>query len=106
MPSRARNKNKITKNKYFRIGLLVLLVVAGFSYVWQISLVSTQGYHLKDLERQLADLEKVNEQLESQAAGLRSLSRIETKVTEMGMVKNESIIYLSNETEAAMAFKQ
>lgn len=105
MPCRARNKNKISKNKYFRISLLVLLMVVAFFYVWQISQVSTQGYHLKDLERQVATLEKTSERLESEAAKLRSLSYIESKVVELGMVKNNTIVYLSNEPDT-VAFKQ
>jgi len=105
MPCRVRNKNKISKNRYLRISLLVLLMVVAFSYVWQISQVSTQGYHLKDLERQLAALKKTNGKLESEAASLRSLAQIESKVTELGMVKNDSILYLSSEPDT-FAFKQ
>ncbi len=105
MHCRAQNKNKIVKSKYVRIALLISLGVVVFIYVSQISMVSTQGYYLKDLERQVQKLEKNNEQLGFETAKLRSLSRIETVVSELGMVLNDKIDYLQTGQDA-VAFKQ
>jgi cell division protein FtsL len=97
MPCLPKNKNK--KNSYLTTPLIILsltaLVVVSITYVWQISQVSTQGYHLKDLERQISILEKQNEKLSFEMAGLNSLARIETVAKTLGMVKSDRVMYLT-----------
>ena len=98
MLCRPQNKNK--KFPYFSTPLcvlvLVLLIVVSVTYVWQISQVSTQGYYLKDLEKQISVLEQQNEKLSLDKAELNSLSRIETAAKTLGMVSNDSVVYLTN----------
>ena len=94
-----RPKNKNQKNSYLstplRILVLAALVAVGIDYVWQISQVSTQGYNLKDLERQVSILEKQNEKLSFEMAELNSMARIESAAKSLGMVKSDSIVYLT-----------
>lgn len=103
-----RPKNKNQKNSYvstpLRVLVLAALVTVGISYVWQISQVSTQGYYLKDLERQVSILEKQNEKLSFEMAELNSMARIESAAKTLGMVKSDSIVYLT-QTADTVAFK-
>lgn len=105
MLRRAPNKNKIFHNPYLRAVLLIVLLLVGFVYIWQMSQVSTQGYYLKDLERQVSILEKRNEKLQLEASRLKALPQLEEKVKQLGMVKNDTVYYLSQRLEA-VAFKQ
>jgi len=99
-----RPKNKNQKNNYLstplRILVLAALVTVGIAYVWQISQVSTQGYYLKDLERQVSILEKQNEKLSFEMAELNSMARIETAAKTLGMVKSDSIVYLTQTVDS------
>jgi cell division protein FtsL len=99
-----RPKNKNQKNNYLstplRILVLAALVTVGIAYVWQISQVSTQGYYLKDLERQVSILEKQNERLSFEMAELNSMARIETAAKTLGMVKSDSIVYLTQTVDS------
>lgn len=99
-----RPKNKNQKNSYLstplRILVLAALVTIGIAYVWQISQVSTQGYYLKDLERQVSILEKQNEKLSFEMAELNSMARIETAAKTLGMVKSDSIMYLAQTVDS------
>lgn len=103
-----RPKNKNQKNSYLstplRILVLAILVTVGIVYVWQISQVSTQGYYLKDLERQVSILEKQNEKLSFEMAELNSMARIESTAKTLGMVKSDSIVYLT-QTDDSVALK-
>jgi len=99
-----RPKNKNQKNSYLstplRILVLAALVTVGIAYVWQISQVSTQGYYLKDLERQVSILEKQNEKLSFEMAELNSMARIESAAKTLGMVKSDSIVYLTQTVDS------
>lgn len=99
-----RPKNKNQKNSYLstplRILVLAALVTVGIAYVWQISQVSTQGYYLKDLERQVSILEKQNEKLSFEMAELNSMARIESAAKTLGMVKSDSIMYLTQTVDS------
>jgi cell division protein FtsL len=98
MLCRPKNKNK--KFPYLTTPLcmlaLVSLIAVSITYVWQISQVSTQGYYLKDLEKQISVLEQQNEKLSLDKAELNSLARIETAAKTLGMINNDSVVYLTN----------
>ncbi len=87
--------NKLTCNFSLRIALLVLFVVVVFAYLWQVNSVATSGYRLKELEKKISILEKRHSKLLLQATELKSLSRIEEKSKELGMVANDTIYYLT-----------
>lgn len=95
------NKNKNNKNISIslRITFFIMLILIGLTYVWQISQVSTQGYYLKDLERKISILEKQNERFNLEAAQLSALPRIDKEMVRLGLVKYDSIVYLTDSTE-------
>ncbi len=101
MLCRPHNKNKNNKINLisFRLGLFVLLIIIGLAYVWQISQVSTQGYYLKDLERTISILEQQNERFNLEASQLSALSRIDSEISRLGLVKNDAVVYLTETTE-------
>ncbi len=87
--------SKLAFHLSLRIALLVLLVVVVFSYLWQVNSVATSGYQLKELEKKISILEKRHSKLLLRATELRSLSRVEEKSKELGMVANDTIYYLA-----------
>ncbi|GEM_PF-6065486 len=101
MLCRPNNKNKNYPNIsiFYRILLFIALIFVGLAYVWQISQVSTQGYYLKDLEKQISILEKQNEKYSLEAAQLSSLPRINNEIIRLGLVKNDKIVYLTDVLE-------
>lgn len=101
MLCRPNNKNKNYRNIsiFYRILLFIALIFVGLAYVWQISQVSTQGYYLKDLEKQISILEKQNEKYSLEAAQLSSLPRINNEIMRLGLVKNDKIVYLTDVLE-------
>lgn len=65
---------------------LVLLYVAQYAYVAQLNL------RLSRAEKQLAEIQILNQQLEQQASELRSLQRVEREaITRLGMQKPEAV---------------
>jgi cell division protein FtsL len=105
MQSRAQNKNKILKSYNVRIFLLIMLFVVCSAYVWQINSVATQGYYLKDLDKKLEILEKRNDHLQVEATQLKSLSRVEEEVKNLGLVKIDTVHYLTV-VDSSVAFKR
>ncbi len=94
-----KNKNYLNISIFYRILLFIALIFVGLAYVWQISQVSTQGYYLKDLEKQISILEKQNEKYNLEAAQLSSLPRINNEIIRLGLVKNDKIVYLNDALE-------
>ncbi len=94
-----KNKNNKSISISYRLVFFVALILVGLTYVWQISQVSTQGYYLKDLEREIGILENQNERFSLEAAQLSTFSRIDGEVSRLGLVKNDSIVYLTDSLE-------
>jgi hypothetical protein len=66
----------------------------GLLYVSQVNSVATSGIAMKDLEQQIRELERANQDLELQAASLRSLSTVEQTSKELDLVARAPIEYL------------
>jgi hypothetical protein len=77
-----------------RVILLLLFVGLGVTYVVQTSLISTKGYDIDSLRREVASLEKEDRQVQIQIAEYRSLQRVAEKVQNLGMVPAGDVQYL------------
>jgi cell division protein FtsL len=101
MLCRPNNKNKNNKKTLYSLRILTFatLILVGLAYVWQISQVSTQGYYFKDLEREISVLEKQNEKFSMEVSQLSALTRIDSEISKLGLVKNDNIVYLTDSLE-------
>ena len=59
------------------ITFFCLLFVAGGAYIFSVNKSSVQGYEMRTLEREIAELKKKNVELKVKEAEARSLSRVE-----------------------------
>lgn len=77
-----------------RVILLLLFVGLAITYVVQTSVISTKGYDIDSLRREVASLEKEDRQRQIQIAEYQSLQRVAAKVQELGMVPAGDVEYL------------
>lgn len=63
--------------KLLLYGALVLVVAAAIFQVNRFSTLTTRGYEINDLQRQRAERQAVNHQLEAEVGGLSSLARVD-----------------------------
>ena len=71
----------------FRAVLLTVVLMFGFMYVVKTSSLSTKGYEISDLERQIQILEQSNQRLELEIASHRSMNSIQRRLASLNMVE-------------------
>lgn len=86
---------KVMVSTTFRAVLAVMVVVFGFMYVWQTNTVSTKGYVISDLERQIQDLEHETRRLEVDIAKHTSMRSIQERLSEVDLVAASNVEYVS-----------
>lgn len=87
----------------FMLSALLLIFVAGGSYLYSVNQTAVQGYNIRALEKEIDKLKQENAELKITEADLRSLYRIETSAEALTMQKPENVIYL--EGRGAVALK-
>ncbi len=78
----------------FRFSLLGLMVFLGVLYVVQTSAISTKGYEIRDLKKQVQDLEKENQNMQFSIANYSSLKSIQERLKGTGMVAVSDVQYV------------
>ncbi len=86
--------------KYFL--LMVTVILAGL-YIWQINTSATYGYIIRDLEKEIAAIERQNERLEQKVAKLQSVDSVTNRVKMLGLVKIENVKYIVPEDNTSVA---
>ncbi len=66
--------------------LLAIVFVFGFCYLVQTNITATKGYKIKDLESQLALLQKENKKLKLDYIGIQSIANITEKSATLNLV--------------------
>lgn len=77
-----------------KIFILILLIIFGLAYFWQINNISTQGFQMKELEKNIQLLKEENQKLELEAARQQSMLNIDEQVQELGLVAVDKVEYL------------
>ncbi|MBI4993059.1 MAG: hypothetical protein HZC26_02905 [Candidatus Magasanikbacteria bacterium] len=72
-----------------------LVVVFGVMYVAQTNAISTKGYTMNDIEKQIQALEQENQKLEFEIANYRSMQSIQSRLTNLDLVASENIKYVT-----------
>lgn len=78
--------------------MLVLIGVFGIGYLVTLSVLSTRGYRLSDLDAQVAALTKENQKLNIAIVELSSPKRVEDGIKDSGMVIARNVRYINAET--------
>jgi hypothetical protein len=75
--------------------ILILVSLLGWLYLTQASQVTTTGYHIYELERERARLQRENAKLMLDIAELERLEIVEARARQLGFVPPEQVEYLS-----------
>lgn len=76
--------------------LIISVLFIGCGFIMKTSELSTTGYHIHDLEKQVASLEGDAERLQMEIATLQSMPNINRRLQSMNMVQPEAVTYLTN----------
>lgn len=79
----------------FRYFLIVIIAVVGTLYVIQTTGVSTKGYEISSLEKQLSTLEQETKKLDVQIAQHQSMQNIQERLKRIGMEPASEMVYLA-----------
>lgn len=77
----------------FRLAVAISLLFFGILYVINISSMSTKGYDMTDLKKQITALERDNQKLEFNIAKNRSMQSIQDRLVGTDLVTAENIEY-------------
>lgn len=80
--------------KFFNLVLGSLVFLLGIGYLLQINSLATRGYAIKDLEERVEELKQEKSDLELESLGLQSMSAVQDKVNDLGMVVVKNSDYL------------
>lgn len=88
---------KIQSKRFLRSArwafLVVLFVGAVATYLFEVNCIAAKGFLVRDLEKQIGDLQYENEKLQLQTVELKSMTDLSAKVMELNMVPVEEITY-------------
>lgn len=88
----------------FRAGLMVFIALFGTMYVLQTTAVSTKGYVISDLERQVRTLKQETKQLNVDIATHSSMKSIQARLENHNLVSVGQVTYI-NPVGSAVAIR-
>jgi len=77
------------------LGILSVIIAAGFLYIFQITSSAVGGYDTTSLEKQITKLQDERRDLEMQVADLQSLQSIERGAKKLRLVASDKVLYTS-----------
>ncbi|MBT3538723.1 hypothetical protein HOF40_00555 [Candidatus Parcubacteria bacterium] len=86
---------KVLVSTTFRSALCVLTIMFGFMYVWQTNTVSTKGYQITDLERQVQGLEYETRKLDVDIAQYKSMQNLQERLSGTSLVAVTDVDYMT-----------
>lgn len=86
-----------------RIILVILFTAFGLSYIFETNNLSTSGYKIHELEKQVSSLSAEQEKLEIEKATYESMANIQKHLSDIKMVVASNIKYLKLENKTAVA---
>lgn len=70
-------------------------IVLGVLYIWQVNMAATRGFAMRDLEQDIDALALENDRLQMDAAHLRSIESVTTRMKMLGLVEVSTIEYVT-----------
>ena len=96
-PSQIKTKTKAKAVAKVQINwglwFLAVLVVLSVMYLLEVNTLSTQGYEIKKLERQLVQLKETEKKLQLEGASLQSIQSIQDSVKALNLVPSKAVNY-------------
>lgn len=90
------------KGLLLRVALTACTVFAAGLYIWQVNLSSTRGYALRELQSTISEKKADIERLRMDTAKLSSVDSVRSRVSMLGLVKPEQVMYLSGTPTVAL----
>lgn len=82
--------------------IVALLIVCGAVYLYSINSSAVKGYQVRQVEKEIQDLKKQNEDLKIREAELKSLYHVEESSKNMNMGDLKNISYIEETGPVAM----
>ncbi len=86
---RSAQSRKTVKGSFQPLGFVVILFLflVGGGYLYSVNQNAVQGFHMRQLEKEIRNLKEENAQLQIEEADKRSLARLEQSVENSSMQK-------------------
>jgi len=81
--------------------IFIFVIVLGFVYLFQTNQLISYAYQIRQQKINLKNLHQTNQSLKLEIIHLQSPGNLEEKASELGLVKVERPLYLSQEKEVA-----
>lgn len=79
----------------FRAVLVLSIAIVGVLYIVQTSSVSTKGFEISGLQKQIRELERENRSLDVAIAEQRSMSNVQQRIAAKGYVSAGQLEYIT-----------
>lgn len=98
------HQRKTVKGSFQPLGFAVILFLfsIGGAYLYTVNQNAVQGFHMRNLEREINALKEENAQLQIEEADKRSLARIEEAVAKKDMQKVNEIVVINEDGPIAL----
>lgn len=98
-----KNKTAVLKEtNWLRVLLVVAMITLGVLYIWQVNAKATNGFAMRDLEKEISTLSIENERLDVKVSHLQSIDSVSTRVQMLGLVKINDVNYVSGASAVAI----
>lgn len=105
-----KTNNKIKKQRTHSAGfinpvfvVLVCAIFSGLMYLYSINQTAVKGLEVRQIEKEIAQAQKENENLKIKEAGLKSLYFVEEKSKELNMSQLKDVQFVEENGQVAMA---
>jgi len=87
--------NKLLFSTSFRVSVGIFVLIFGVLYILKTTSVSTKGYMISDLEKQVATLEYENRKMDVEVAKLKSMQSLQERIASTDLVAVANVDYLN-----------
>ena len=97
-------KANISREKLTRLNAILLLTsaVLGVVYLVQVNGLSTKGYRIKELQRNVEQLQADNEKLQLHAIERQSMENVQQRMADMKLVSTDTLDFISTDQPVAV----
>lgn len=82
--------------------LIIFVILTGALYVYQVNDIATKGYEIKEIEKQIQDLDRESKKLQIKEVELKSMNNIEKSIEDSDLVTSSEISYVEIKGPVAM----
>ncbi|MBD3282092.1 MAG: hypothetical protein GF387_00550 [Candidatus Portnoybacteria bacterium] len=95
----SQNKTKARKEERVRstisVILVTLIVLGLFFYILEVNAIAGSGYKMRELNKEIKELEAENKIMQVNISNLRSINNLEEKAQDFEMVEAETVEYVT-----------